>query len=873
MPIGKVHSVKKVTAQVLLLALPTVLLGYYFLWDANQYFKILQNEWLMQGSYFAAGICIAIIFYSFRFRFITTAAILGLVYYGIYKFTGDMNIGEFDAFYASVHFKIFATLFSVGWVTGYGFSRSRYYTIGWSVVLLALQVVMVSETTDIKADKLIAAFIPVLAYSVYIIYTAELIRNMNDEKSFGWFVIKRMFGFAVMLLVILTGMLLFFKKDFKAIEKEWDNAKGNYDKNKGNSESMTHQNKDGSISNKDQTRLTGSLNKGKQLVFVAKLDNFFQDGKTPNPLYFTAYYFTKFDTLTQTFERDPNMPYNDLFSPNPAKIPLYFAKTDSTVLKNTGATALRKVVSADIYKVLLSPDEYLAPSTSFFCQPIPVGNEYKDQFKSAYRAKMWVSDLNSAYFIYNPAGNKYMEYLQKERFDILRGAAGFSALDKKFLDYYTFMPGNEEYNTITTLAKKVTANAKTPVDKMLAIREYFLSKDEFGQPMYKYTNNPGIPGLPSANKLTYFLFENRKGYCAYFAGATLFMLRALGIPSRIAVGFATVDRSSKNPGWYWFYEDQAHAWVQVYFPGYGWIDFDTTIPDINAQESPQPDGTPPLNMQQAYFVGDGIVTSVDTVTKHLQLNITKLLYHDKDYATVKPVTVDVDATVATVSTDTGKVNFSFIKKGAHITAASYAEVFKNLNATETDSLLSIIKKIPSPVPVDEIKIFDDEAKEAKAKKQAAAAANPVDWFKVFLITLIIILAIVVLIFISPWLIMQYFGIAAKNSKTDKAKAFNSYRAAMFYLNQLGYFRTNLGPQAYAAMIDTQFSTNFATFTNVYQKIKYSSFALTEKEATIVTAFYPAIIKDVKKQVAFKTRASRFLNIYNTIHYFSQPKIS
>ena len=53
---------------------------------------------------------------------------------------------------------------------------------------------------------------------------------------------------------------------------------------KGNHESMTKQNRDGSVSNKNQTKLSGGLNKGKRLVFVAKLDNFFPDGKTPNPL-------------------------------------------------------------------------------------------------------------------------------------------------------------------------------------------------------------------------------------------------------------------------------------------------------------------------------------------------------------------------------------------------------------------------------------------------------------------------------------------------------------------------------------------------------------------------------------------------------------
>jgi hypothetical protein len=91
-------------------------------------------------------------------------------------------------------------------------------------------------------------------------------------------------------------------------------------------------------------------------------------------------------------------------------------------------------------------------------------------------------------------------------------------------------------------------------------------------------------------------------------------------------GFLTVDRSSKNPGWYWFYEDQAHAWVQIFFPGYGWIDFDTTIPDVNTQQAPQPDETPPLNMQDAYFVADGIVTSIDTITKRMTADVSKILF-------------------------------------------------------------------------------------------------------------------------------------------------------------------------------------------------------------------------------------------------------
>jgi hypothetical protein len=241
-------------------------------------------------------------------------------------------------------------------------------------------------------------------------------------------------------------------------------------------------------------------------VFVAKLDNFFKDNRTPNPLYFTAYYYTKFDTLTQAFEIDSTMPDNDLFRPDPSKIPIYFAKSDSTVIKNTHATLNRKVVTTEVYKVLLAPDEYIAPSTAFFCQPIPVADEYKEQYKSAYRAKMWVSDLNSAYFIYNPAGNPVLEQFQEQRFEALRSVKDFSGADKKLMDYYTFMPSNKDYDSLRALALRITANAKTPIDKMIAIRDYFLSKDEFGQPLFKYSIIPVFPVFPvQANSIIFCL--------------------------------------------------------------------------------------------------------------------------------------------------------------------------------------------------------------------------------------------------------------------------------------------------------------------------------------------------------------------------------
>ncbi len=731
------------------------------------------------------------------------------------------------------------------------------------------QIVVVSKTTEIRADVLINAFVPVLAYAFYIIYSAELIRNMNeDETRFSFFIFKRIGGFAVLLLVLFLILFSLFGGNFKAIEKEWGGSKAQQGKGDDNSEAMTKKDKDGFVSNKDQTKLSGSLSKDKQLIFVAKLDNFFTDGVTPNPLYFTSTYYTRFDTSTQTFEIDPKMPYNDLYEPDPSKIPLYFAKADSNIIKNSLSTKNRKVVSTEIYNVYLSPSEYLAPSTAFYCQPISVPKEYKDQYRSAYRAKMWVSDLNSAYFIYNPAGNWQLAKFQEDRFNLLREIKKINGPDKNFMDYYTFMPKDEEYKKISALTKKITENASAPIDKIIAIRDYFLSKDEFNQPLFKYSDNPGVPGLPSANKLTYFLLENRKGYCAYFAGATLFMLRSLGIPSRVVAGFSTTDRSNKNPGWYWFYQDQAHAWVQVYFQGYGWIDFDTTVPDVNTQQAPQPDGTPPPAIPVTYLVADGEVESVDTVTKQIKMSVNKLLYHDKDYTSKEKKDLLMDVSMAVIKTDTGEVKLNVVKKGMHITAVSYAEVLKNILAEKNDGLAAIIDKLPKPVPIDEIKLFaKEEIKKLMDKKQKPKEV--IDWVKILWILLFALCAAVVLVFFGPWIIWLYFN--AKAKAEGPSKAYNRYRAALYYLNQLGYAKNEMGPNDYGNYIDAQFGTRFNLFGNTYQKLKYSTLQLTESEQKTVNEFYSPFIKQVKSKVPFKTRVTRFFNIYNTINYFSKPK--
>ena len=880
MNIGKVHSHKKLFAQVVLLGLPTILLAFYALKLGNEYKEILNNDWVNQTLFFGSGLVAGLFFYSFRFRFVTTAAVLvGVLYIG-YKVISNVTLGEFDAFYIGIKFFLFAFLFSLGWFTGYGFSRARYYTIAWSIFLLVVMIMIVSQIPEVKARTIIMYFIPVLAYSFYIIYMSELIRNMNeDEPSFVWYIMKRFAAFGIVAALAIFGLLFWFDGEFKGIEKEWGGG-GKAKEGKGSGgNNMTKQDKDGGVSTQNSMGLDGRNNqdkdKNKRLVFVSKLDSYFNDGKTPNPLYYITDYFTKFDTETQQFEIDSAMPYKDHFNPDPSKTPLYFTKTDTSVLRNMLATKMRKVINAEVYKVYLSSHSFTAPSTAFFVQPIAVPKEDTGKYRSAYRAKMNVSALNSAYFVYNPAGNKELERFQEERFAELRSVKDYAGMPQDFMKYYTFMPKGNDYDSIGRLAREIVskAGATSYVDKIVALRNYFLAKDENNLPTYYYSDNPGVPGMPSANKLTYFLFQSKKGYCAYYAGATLFLLRALGIPSRVATGFLTVNRSAKNPGWYFFYEDQAHAWVQAYFPGYGWIDFDTTVPNREQQEAPQPDETPPLTMDRAWLVANGKVMSLDTAKRTMRISMSKMVYWDDPYDLTHNVPVNLDVKVAKFTKDTGIASMSDVKVGNEVVAVSYAEAFKKLPPREGDSTMGIISRFPDPAPIDEVKIMASE-EEKKDEPKEVVDNTPFNWQRGFWILVGSVGLILLLVFSTPWLIFRYLHAKATSQSGDvKQKAYNKFMAATYYLNQVGYNRGDKTTLQFAKeIVDPTFKTQFATFMNTYLKTKYSSQPLDTYDEKVVGMFYPRIWQEVSTKIPFKTRFARFLNVYRTISFFVKPKL-
>lgn len=94
----------------------------------------------------------------------------------------------------------------------------------------------------------------------------------------------------------------------------------------------------------------------------------------------------------------------------------------------------------------------------------------------------------------------------------------------------------------------------------------------------RYTETPPPAGRMAP--LEAFLFRDRAGYCQYFAGATALLLRMGGVPARVAAGFAPGSRVGKH---HIIRDLDAHSWVEVYFPHYGWVTYDPTPGDSPAR--------------------------------------------------------------------------------------------------------------------------------------------------------------------------------------------------------------------------------------------------------------------------------------------------
>lgn len=117
------------------------------------------------------------------------------------------------------------------------------------------------------------------------------------------------------------------------------------------------------------------------------------------------------------------------------------------------------------------------------------------------------------------------------------------------------------------LALDLTAPYDNPYDKASAIERYLRTE-------IRYNEKIAAPP-PGVDKVDYILFTKKEAYCDYYATSMIVMLRSLGIPARLAAGFAQGEYNSELEAFH-VINANAHSWVEVFFPRYGWIEFEPT---------------------------------------------------------------------------------------------------------------------------------------------------------------------------------------------------------------------------------------------------------------------------------------------------------
>ena len=121
------------------------------------------------------------------------------------------------------------------------------------------------------------------------------------------------------------------------------------------------------------------------------------------------------------------------------------------------------------------------------------------------------------------------------------------------------------YRSLYERARRLTQGATSPYTAVLALESWLRQRGGF-----TYNERPPVTDGPP---LINFVTTSKAGYCQHFAGAMAVMARLLGIPARVAVGFT----SGRLQDGAWVVNDHdAHAWVEVWFPGHGWVPFDPT---------------------------------------------------------------------------------------------------------------------------------------------------------------------------------------------------------------------------------------------------------------------------------------------------------
>ena len=206
------------------------------------------------------------------------------------------------------------------------------------------------------------------------------------------------------------------------------------------------------------------------------------------------------------------------------------------------------------YRVLMEP----IGTNIFFLAP------YGRSIRGDYR--LLASDSGGAVYDYD---SQHAPSRYEATSDIATPSAAELRNDRSAYPSYitaTYLKLPQLDSRVSQLASEITKSAKNNYDKSAELETYLRTH-------FAYTLQ--LPQTDAKDPIANFLFVRKQGHCEYFASAMAVMLRTLGIPSRVVNGFRS-DEFNDITASYVVRAKDAHAWVEAYFPGYGWQTFDPT---------------------------------------------------------------------------------------------------------------------------------------------------------------------------------------------------------------------------------------------------------------------------------------------------------
>lgn len=162
----------------------------------------------------------------------------------------------------------------------------------------------------------------------------------------------------------------------------------------------------------------------------------------------------------------------------------------------------------------------------------------------------------------------------------LADATSLRTADTNYPDWideiYLQLPDSVTPETLA-LAEELTAPYDNPFDKAISVRDYLRENIVY---------NDQIQATPDGiDPVHYTLFVSQEAYCNYYASAMAVMLRSQGVPARVVGGYAQGSFDPETNS-YRVQASNSHTWVEVFFPGYGWIQFEPTA-SIPAWDRPE----------------------------------------------------------------------------------------------------------------------------------------------------------------------------------------------------------------------------------------------------------------------------------------------